>query len=110
MNRCKTDVGHINHSEFFIAKYCDYVGEELRQETINWEKTQNVLNVTLDIGTCTGVTMLAVLTISEKQIVKLVDIVPVTSKKGEYLANVLYDILQMQSKDSETQITQHKRI
>ena len=62
--------------------------------------------MTLDIGTCTGVTMLAVLTISEKQIVKLVDIVPVTSKKGEYLANVLYDILQMQSKDSETQITQ----
>ena len=47
-------------------------------------------HVTLDIGTCTGVTLLAVLMISEKNIVKLVDIVPVTSKKGEYLANICF--------------------
>ena len=54
-NRCKTEVGHINHSRMFMDNYCDYVGEELRQEIINWALQQSAVNFTLDIGTCTGI-------------------------------------------------------
>lgn len=108
VNRCKAEIGHINHSRPFITKYCDYVGEEMKQDTVIWAKKQSIFNVTLDIGTCTGITLLAILIISGDQVVRLVDIVPVTSKKGVYLANVLYETLQMKNKDSVSQITENE--
>ena len=79
LNHGKTEIGHINHTSQFMGMYCDYVGEELKVETIEWVKNQIHLNVTLDIGTCAGITLLAVLLISrtkEVSQVKLVEIIP----------------------------------
>ena len=49
-------------------------------------------------------TLLAVLIISDTQIVRLVDIVVVISKKGKDLATVLFDVLQVKEND-EPQIS-----
>ena len=94
-NRCHVEIGDINHTNLFISKYCNYIDNDLKEETIEWAKVQNSWNVTLDIGTCTGLTLLAVIFISDKQIVRLVDIVVIISKKGIDLATVLFDVLQM---------------
>ena len=88
-NQCHVEIGDINHTNKFVTKYCDYIDKELKEETIEWAKTQNSWNVTLDIGTCTGMTLLAVLIISDTQIVRLVDIVVVISKKGKDLTTFL---------------------
>ena len=65
VNRCKVQVGNINHSPWIIEKYCDMVGAELFERTVDWLKQQKSVTITLDIGTCTGVTLLAVLFISD---------------------------------------------
>ena len=80
-NQCHVEIWDINHTNKFVTRYCDYIDKELKEETIEWAKTQNSWNVTLDIGTCTGMTLLAVLIISDTQIVRLVDIVVVISKE-----------------------------
>ena len=49
-------------------------------------------------------TLLAVLFISDTQIVKLADIVAITSKKGDDLATVLFDVVQRKVND-EPQIS-----
>ena len=41
------------------------VGAELFKRTVDWLKQQKSVTITLDIGTCTGVTLLAVLFISD---------------------------------------------
>ena len=98
-NRCKVQVGNINHSPWFIEKYCDMVGAELFDRTVDWLIQQKSVTITLDIGTCTGVTLLAVLFISDDMHeIRLANIVPVVSKKGTDLATTCYDVLQMDGK------------
>ena len=75
------------------------VGAELFERTVHWLKQQKSVTVTLDIGTCTGITLLAVLFISdETHEVRLANIVPVVSKKGTDLAQTCFDVLKMEGK------------
>ena len=107
-NRCAVEIGHINHSKLFMGLYCDYVSEELIHSTVLWIKEENSLNVTLDIGTCAGITLLAVLVINSTHQVRLIDIVPIISKKGKDLADVLYDVLQMKNDKGVSQISENE--
>ena len=33
-NQCHVEIGDINHTRAFISKYCDYVDNELKDETV----------------------------------------------------------------------------
>ena len=100
-------IGNINQSTWFIKQYCDMVGAELFERTVHWLKQQKSITVTLDIGTCTGITLLAVLFISDDtHEVRLANIVPVVSKKGTDLAQTCFDILKMEGKiDNEKDLS-----
>jgi hypothetical protein len=52
---------------------------------------------TLDIGTVYGMTLLAVLFMSNWK-VKLADLAPITSKKGEDVANVCFESCKLHGK------------
>ena len=81
---CGLELGNINHSHTFIQKYL----------SLDWFDEQTDITVTLEIGTECGVPLLAVLFISNKKS-KLVDIVPVTSKKGVDIASACFEACQM---------------
>ena len=83
---CGLEIGNINHSRTFIQKYLSLINDEFIKKTLDWYDEQTDITVTLEIGTEFGVPLLAVLFISNKKS-KLVDIVPVTSKKGVDIAS-----------------------
>ena len=91
---CGLEIGNINHSRTFIQKYLSLINDELIKKTLDWFDEQTDITVTLDIGTECGVPLLAVLFISNKKS-KLVDIVPVTSKKGVDIASACFEACQM---------------
>ena len=87
---CGLEIGNINHSRTFIQKYLSLINDELIKKTLDWFDEQTDITVTLDIGTECGVPLLAVLFISNKKS-KLVDIVPVTSKKGVDISSACFE-------------------
>ena len=91
---CGLELGNINHSHTFIQKYLSLINDEFIKKTLGWYDEQTDITVTLDIGTECGVPLLAVLFISNKKS-KLVDIVPVTSKKGVEIASACFVACQI---------------
>ena len=91
---CGLELGNINHSHTFIQKYLSLINDEFIKKTLDWFDEQTDITVTLEIGTECGVPLLAVLFISNKKS-KLVDIVPVTSKKGVDIASACFEACQM---------------
>lgn len=92
VNRCGVDLGNINHSEFYIRKYTQLLDQILKKNTVNWVKEKKDITITLDIGTCQGLTLLAVLLIKDSE-VHLMKIVPTSCKKGPHLAELCVDAL-----------------
>ena len=48
-NQCHVEIWDINHTNKFVNSYCDNIDKELKEETIEWAKTQISWNVILDI-------------------------------------------------------------
>ena len=96
VNRCGVDLGNINHSERYITEYTMLLDKVLRSRTEQWILSETDLTITLDIGTCLGMTLLAVLLIKGPQ-VRLMKITPATSKKGSFLASLCVDSLQSEN-------------
>ncbi len=92
VNRCDVELGNVNHSKEFIRKYTLLLNKIIYSQTENWIKEHSELTITLDIGTCLGFTLVAVLLIKDKE-VKLISIEPTASKKGPHLANVCFNAL-----------------
>ena len=99
-NCCGLELGDLNHSRYFIVKFLEVVNEELIKKTIKWFEEQQDITITLDIGTVYGYTLLAVLYMC-KGVVKLANIVPVSSKKGISVAEECYRALQLDGKISK---------
>ncbi len=89
VNRCGVDLGNLNHSQHYLHKYTLLLDQVLKQNTEQWLKLKNEVTITLDIGTCLGLTLLAVLLIKDNE-VHLMKVVPTSSKKGPHLAELLY--------------------
>ena len=101
VHRCKVDLGNINHSEKYIVKYLECLNEVLIESTIGWLKMQedDSVSITLDIGTCAGVTLLAVLFIVKTE-VRIANVLMATSKKGAFLADLCVEAMKMGDKVS----------
>ena len=98
---CGLELGDINHSKWFIVKFMNLVDTCLIKKTSQWAKEQEILTVTLDIGTEYGIPLLAVLFINAGK-AKLIDIVPLTSKKGVDVADACFQACTLSDQlDSE---------
>ena len=98
VSRCDVDLGNINHTRAYVTKYLECLNRVLMEDTSTWlqfKKEDDSVTVTLDVGTCQGVTLLAVLFIREKE-VKLANVLMATSKKGRHLADLCYEALKME--------------
>ena len=100
---CGLEIGNINHSRRFILTFLDLVSEKLVKKTADWFSEQKYVTITLDIGTENGIPLLAVLFISDKKS-KLVDIVPITSKKGKHIATVCFEACHMKGNITDEQL------
>ena len=87
VNRCGVDLGNLNHSQHYLHKFTLLLDQVLKQNTEQWLKIENEVTITLDIGTCLGLTLLAVLLIKDNE-VHLMKVVPTRSKKGSHLAEL----------------------
>ena len=92
-------MGNINHTTFFIRKYLVLVDDILIDDTKQWlaEQKDQTVTITLDIGTCVGITLLAVLYICGSE-VRLANVLPTNSKKGEKLADLCFEALTVKHK------------
>ena len=70
--------------------------QSLKQRTEDWLLSEQEVTITLDIGTCLGFTLLAVLLIKGPE-VRLMKITPTCSKKGTHLANLCIESLQSET-------------
>ena len=61
------------------------------------EQRDRTVTITLDIGTCVGITLLAVLYISGSE-VRLANVLPTNSKKGDKLAELCFEALTVNNK------------
>ena len=97
--RCDVAIGNINHSTQFIKNYLTLVDDVLIEDTALWLKNQKdqSVSITLDIGTCCGITLLAVLYICGSS-VKLANVVATDSKKGSKLAEMCFEALTINNK------------
>ena len=97
VDRCNVDLGKINHSRRYIVTYLKLLNEVLIESTSDWLQTQenDSVTITLDIGTCSGISFLAVLFISKGK-VKLANILPVISKARGSLAQLCIDALLLE--------------
>ena len=97
--RCNVEVGNINHTTFFIRKYLVLVDDILIDDTKLWldEQKDHTVTITLDIGTCVGITLLAVLYICGSE-VRLANVLPTNSKKGDKLAELCFEALTVNHK------------
>ena len=96
VNRCGPDLGNINHSKHYIKKYTLLIDKILKQRTEEWLLKQKEVTITLDIGTCLGFTLLAVLLIKGPD-VRLMKLTPTSSKKGSHLAQLCISSLQSEN-------------
>lgn len=73
--------------------------EILIEDTKAWLSNQQdqSVSITLDIGTCFGMTLLAVLYICGKD-VRLANVIPTGSKKGHKLAELCFEALTIRKK------------
>ena len=97
VNACGLELGNINHSRAFITQFLELVNVELIKKTAAWFDEQIEITFTLDIGTVYGMTLLAVLFMSNGK-VKLADLAPITSKKREDVANVCFESCKLHEK------------
>ena len=91
---CGLEIGNINHTRRFILTFLQLVSEKLVAKTADWFSKQKHVTITLDVGTENGIPLLAVLFISNSKS-KLVDIVPITSKKGKDIATICFETCHM---------------
>ena len=104
VNKCGLNLGDINHTRNFVTSFLELVNEEIFQKTYQWFSDQQELTVTLDIGTVYGITLLAILVIGKEGTVKLINIAPITSKKGADVASVCYETLKMNGKIQDSEL------
>ena len=97
VNTCGLDLGDINHSRTFITKFLELINIELVKKTVQWFHDQSEITLTLDIGTVYGITLLAVLFISDGK-VKLANILPIVSKKGKDVAEASFEACKLYGK------------
>ena len=96
ISRCNIEIGNINHSPSFIKKYASLVDDILIEDTNVWlnQQKDKSVSITLDIGTCYGITLLAVLYISGSE-VRLANILPTNTKKGDKLAELCLEAMNI---------------
>ena len=99
LNRCNVSIGNINHSPRFIVQYLKLVDDILIEDTALWLNKQKdrSISITLDIGTCAGITLLAVLYICGRE-VRLANVVATASKKETKLAEMCFEALTINDK------------
>ena len=95
VNKCGVNLGDINHTRKFIVIFLELVNDELYKKTYKWFNDQKEVTVTLDIGTVFGITLLATLFIGDDGNVKLVNVTPISSKKGADVATVCFESMKM---------------
>ena len=93
VNRCGVELGNINHSKWYITEFTLLLDNILKVHTEEWLLSENEVTLTLDIGTCLGISLLAVLLIKGPE-VRLMRLTPIPSKKGAFLAKTCVDSLQ----------------
>ena len=78
VNRFEVELGNINHSRGFISTFTLLLNKILYNKTEQWITETKDITITLDIGTCLGISLLAVLLIKDKK-VKLISLEPTSS-------------------------------
>ena len=104
VNRCDVEIGNINQSSYFIQNYLALIDDILVEDTVSWlnDQKDQTVSITLDIGTCNGMTLLTVLFICGSD-VRLANVLLTDSKKGDKLAELCFKALTMKNKiDEET--------
>ena len=99
VNSCDVPIGNINHSRHYITKHLTLVDNILIEDTKGWlnEQKDQSVSVTLDIGTCCGITLVAVLYICGSD-VRLANVLTTDFKKEDKLAEMCFEALTIDNK------------